>query len=561
MSKKKLMLSMVLISSILLILYMVCLGEYDTKVFLRIHVNASGEADIRLIEQRSGWGEKATLREDAYTILDVGLQEVDSEQNPGYYLFLPGYLDLSQVYAVTTADREINEVSLDGRRLEVGGTHPVDTFKEGAHAITIGEQTIDFEIVKGSAISSVWICTEMGMDYVHGNIENITSGSIRVLSEGGQTEYSGELEALKGRGNSSWYMRKKSYGIKLTNQASLLGMTPGKSWVLQGGALDKTALRNKIFLDMAKECGLENAVDSRLVDLYIDGAYYGCYVLAEKIAVATGRLEIGDLEEKTLLVNEETPEVYGRYRLEDDTKQMGYLLPNNPKDLSGGYLLEIETYMERYNAEQSGFVTQKGLPVVVKAPSYATMAQVQYISAYVQEFEDALYSPDGYNSLGKSYLDYIDAESFAVRYLVDEVSKNIDAGYSSYFFYKPQGSDKMYAGPVWDYDTSLGNNNGWGDTQELTNPSNLYVNRALWSEQLWQKQEFQEVSKELFEKRFLPYLEELAEYKLDEYVDVVYDSVKMEAICHGRELPDKDFEQLKSFLVERKEYLQEELVP
>ena len=52
----------------------------------------------------------------------------------------------------------------------------------------------------------------------------------------------------------------------------------------------------------------------------------------------------------------------------------------------------------------------------------------------------------------------IDVESFAKIYFLNEFIKNQDFGYSSVFFFYKNG--KLYAGPPWDYDLSLGNVNG-----------------------------------------------------------------------------------------------------
>lgn len=49
----------------------------------------------------------------------------------------------------------------------------------------------------------------------------------------------------------------------------------------------------------------------------------------------------------------------------------------------------------------------------------------------------------------------IDVESFARFCLLNEFVKTIDFDYSSVFFYYKDG--KLYAGPAWDYDLSMGN--------------------------------------------------------------------------------------------------------
>ena len=130
--------------------------------------------------------------------------------------------------------------------------------------------------------------------------------------------------------------------------------------------------------------------------------------------------------------------------------------------------------------------------------------QIHYIFGFVQNFEDALYDEKGINESGISYLTYMDLESFAGRYVLDEITKNIDAGYSSYFFYKPRYVDKLYAGPVWDYDTAFGNAG-----EQWESPDGFYVNQSNWSEQFYQKTEFREEAIRQYREIYAPYLEQV----------------------------------------------------
>ena len=125
-------------------------------------------------------------------------------------------------------------------------------------------------------------------------------------------------------------------------------------------------------------------------------------------------------------------------------------IPNNPENITGGYLLEYDL-PDRYVKEVSGFVTSRNQTIVVKAPEYASEAQVKYISALYQDFEDAVFSANGYNAKGKHYTEYIDVASFAKMYVFQEYVKNLDAGLTSFYIYKDKDSDVFVAAPVWDF--------------------------------------------------------------------------------------------------------------
>lgn len=52
---------------------------------------------------------------------------------------------------------------------------------------------------------------------------------------------------------------------------------------------------------------------------------------------------------------------------------------------------------------------------------------------------------------------YIDTDSFARTYIVNELFHTQDIADASFFMYTVGGSDKIYSGPIWDFDNSSGN--------------------------------------------------------------------------------------------------------
>jgi len=88
---------------------------------------------------------------------------------------------------------------------------------------------------------------------------------------------------------------------------------------------------------------------------------------------------------------------------------------------------------EKYWDEISGFATEKlGDFYTVKEPSYASEAELDYISELVSGMEKAVILADGINpDSGKSYMDYIDMWSFAQKYVLEELCKNNGGGATS----------------------------------------------------------------------------------------------------------------------------------
>jgi hypothetical protein len=52
----------------------------------------------------------------------------------------------------------------------------------------------------------------------------------------------------------------------------------------------------------------------------------------------------------------------------------------------------------------------------------------------------------------------IDINSFVDTYIAEEVLKNLDFGFDSFYLHKDKGG-KLCFGPIWDFDLSLGNSN------------------------------------------------------------------------------------------------------
>jgi len=333
----------------------------------------------------------------------------------------------------------------------------------------------------------VYIQTKKSMDYINAD-KNNKSGGFIMTYEGGELTLNTELKQIKGRGNSTWNYDKKGYNIKFDEKTEFLGMKKAKKWSMIACYLDPAMDKNPLGWELANQMGLHFSSDYRFVDLYLNGVYNGTYLICESVEIGENRVDITDLTKETEKVNK-------GYELEDfsigglgiDGLPMDAYefpnakwvnIPNDPSDITGGYLLECE-YILRAYTEVSAFTTDRGQPVVVKEPEYASEAQVRYISSYWQEAEDAICSEDGYNTLGKHYSEYFDMESLVNMYILLEFSGNPDAGVSSTFFYKDRGG-KLVASPIWDNDTGFGNISVKG-TVYGDDPSVWITNRMSYS--------------------------------------------------------------------------------
>lgn len=146
-----------------------------------------------------------------------------------------------------------------------------------------GGKSVSVNIVKSAEIPAMFIQTASGtLDKVHANKDNKEKGTMALVKADRSVDFDGNLKQIKGRGNSTWGFAKKPYNIKLENSSDLLGMGKGKGWCLLANYADRSLLRNRIVYNLAEETGIPFTMDSRNIDLYINGDYMGSYLITEK---------------------------------------------------------------------------------------------------------------------------------------------------------------------------------------------------------------------------------------------------------------------------------------
>lgn len=374
-----------------------------------------------------------------------------------YFLFLPADCNLSDAVFYYDSSDPVT-VGPGGSALADGG-HCDAIGDAGTYTLTSGGKTYTLVVMKSQNVPAVFIATESGsLDYIHANKENKEAADIRVY-ENGEKSLDEKLKHIKGRGNFTWSLPQKPYNIKFDSKKKMLGMTKAKKWTMLASWSDISMIRNPLTWYYSDKFGLPFTPDYKVVDLYINGEYKGNYTICESVEVGSSRVNINDLDD----ANEEAnPGVDIESLKRNGTKILGvsdYLgvrntmkwveIPNDPEDISGGYLLEYDLF-DRYQEEVSGFITYNGQSVTLKSPEYATKNEVKYIRDFVNEATEALYSATGYNSKGRYYTEYFDMDSLVNMYIIEELSENMDAALTSFFMYKPENSDKLIVCPVWD---------------------------------------------------------------------------------------------------------------
>ena len=460
--------------------------------------------------------------------------------NNVYYLFLPSGADSSNMTVWFDADAD---VFCNGTQLKNG--EKTSVFAEGGdYVLTCGEAEYKLKVLKSENVGTIYVTTESGnMAAVHANKEHKEPGEITILDKDGNVQYDNTLDYIKGRGNSTWLADKKPYNIKLDEKADLFGMGKHKSWCLLSNPGDGSQIRNDLCYDFARALGIETTTDSFHVNLYLNGEYAGLYLVTEKVDIGENRVDIYDLEGETEDVNEKDLDEY-KLGGAQNSRELGTIkyaeIPNNPDEITGGYLLETEK-IYRYVNEVSGFISDIGQCIVVKTPEYASKAQVEYISSYYQDFEDALYSPTGYNMKGRHYSEYIDMDSFAKIYVLLEFISNFDGCSSSFYMHKDVGG-KLTVGPGWDFDLGLSQhqpNDLINHVPDVADPHLLYIqtcfignhaeNRKSLLGQMFSHNDFQEKVQQVWANEFQSYYPTFRE-EIGTRSETVSSAVTMNAI-------------------------------
>ena len=426
-----------------------------------------------------------------------------------YFLFLPGWAETEDMKLRTNAEGEfyLNGEAVSDKEicegLETNVAYPL-TDREGNSTGTV-------TLVRSGSVATMFLETRSGsMEYIHENKENAEPGSCRVYTESGALNYSGSAETLKGRGNASWWgSEKKPYSLELAGSADLLGMGSAKKWVLLANGTEPSQIRNKAVLDFADAAGLPFTPESRWVDLYLNGEYAGLYLLTERNEIHTQRVNIGT--DGTFLISMEL-----RSRLEEQ-----------------GYS-HIVT-----EAEQALRIHQNHL-------------ETEQLTDVVQSAENAILAEDGRDPVtGKHWTELIDLQSWAEKYLLEELFANGDACSISQFFY--YDGEMLYAGPAWDYDATM---------LKLV-PQTMYGNRfqacegkpTPWFHALYQKELFLDTVKALYRDRFRPLLVQLTETGIDKYGQQIGKAVTTNALRWPGTDSDASREQAKRYMKERMEFL------
>jgi hypothetical protein len=210
-------------------------------------------------------------------------------------------------------------------------------------------------------------------------------------------------------------------------------MPAESDWALIAPWSEKTMLRNYLVFSGFNEMRSDwVAPRTRFVEVFFNqeanqpvsfADYRGCYLLVERIKQAPNRVDIAGTNP----------------------------LVADPALVTGGYVFKTD----KLNPGTTQWTTSRGISMQSSDPDPLPVAQRNYLQKYLNDYETVLHGASFANPQ-TGYAAWIDVPSFIDAQWAVEISKQIDGYVFSTYYHKDRGG-KVRAGPLWDFNISMGN--------------------------------------------------------------------------------------------------------
>lgn len=298
----------------------------------------------------------------------------------------------------------------------------------------------------------------------------------------GRVQLSDAEAEVKVRGNWTTNYMKKPLRMKFTEKQKLIpeaGGSEARNWLLLACYKDASLLRDKTALEIARAIlepdGLY-ASEAELVEVEINGAYWGVYLLTDMLQVRPDRVNIHEpeidyqgtdigyfLEFDGYYYNEEP-----LYQFHVDYNDNAPLTPYDGEGGNGKTITCLPTD-DRDRKKDIGFT--------IKSDIYSE-AQHDFISSYVNHVYNIMYHAaydkqaycfnDDYSAINvteemtpqEAVEAVVNVQSLANMYIISELTCDADIYWSSFYMdvdFSADGDKKLTFEAPWDFDSGLGN--------------------------------------------------------------------------------------------------------
>jgi len=290
--------------------------------------------------------------------------------------------------------------------------------------------------------------------------ENYVDGLVSVKGGLAFDDLDGMQMEIRGRGNSTWILHpKKPYQLKFDEKMPMIGMPQDKKWLFLAEYSDKSLMRNKITFDFGHMSNLDYTPKAEYAEVFLNDQYNGTYLITQKAEVSSNRLDLPD---------------------------NGYLI-----EIDQDHRMEVDDVF----FQPTIFAQYHSTNVFnIKEPSVDFgSADYNLIKDHINAFEAALFGPDFLNP-ETGYQAYIDVPSFIDWFLIQEISKTVDAQWYSSIYFNYVPGEKIKMGPLWDFDLSYGN----VDYADATYAEGFWVKNNPWYQRLFEDPNFENQVRDRF---------------------------------------------------------------
>ena len=294
----------------------------------------------------------------------------------------------------------------------------------------------------------------------------------------GKVSVDGAAAQVKVRGNWTTSYEKKPLRIRFGEKQPMGNVNGGRkfrNWVLLAEYKDLSMLRDKAAFDLARKIMREDLYcsDCELVEVEINGEYWGVYLLAEQQECAKGRVNVPEpKKDETGPDTGYLVEFDGYYYLEDPLKRFTIdyagFSPLIPFDGTGNAraFTPLSTFPDNNNnvgyTIKSDVRSEEQHDAVMNFFSRAY--EIMYAAAYRDEAlemtDDREKNVPSEKTPREAVEAVVDVESLAEAYILSEIVCDPDVYWSSFYFsldLSEGGSGKLRFEAPWDFDSAMGN--------------------------------------------------------------------------------------------------------
>ena len=271
------------------------------------------------------------------------------------------------------------------------------------------------------------------------------------------------------RGQTSRNFPKKQFALELRadhedtdSDRPILGLPSHSEWVLSDPVVyDRALIRNALAFALSNRIG-RYAPRTRFAEVFVvddggdvrAGNFLGLFTLIEKIERDPQRVSVSSLPKSAAS------------------------LPA----MTGGFVLRIDKGVPDFNA--AGRWLQFVYPDAADMMVPERKPQLDFIRTFIDGFGQAASAADfRHPSTRQHYSEFIDVDAWIDHNIINALTKNVDGLRFSAYFHKERGG-RLAAGPVWDFDRSLGTpyDPRATEPEEWNQPWNAadYFNEGWW---------------------------------------------------------------------------------